>query len=388
MDGLWAPSRTGWSMGLVVARLDLVPPGWWCGCPATPAHKWKTLTTCATTRNISTTHPQPSSAPGAELTAPPELRIDALNNRNRIVEAARESLAALGLDVPMAVIARSAGVGMATLYRRFPTKEVLVTEVFADQIHTRASAVDDALADPDPWRGFRTFIGQAGAMQAADRGFTVAFTSAFRARAVGGFAVLVQRAKDSGQLRPDFVQDDFISLLMANSAGLTEFPRSVENTDAALTRPQRLVAYLLLPGRPRPSTAASHPAQCGPLVRPASGSARAGEVAGRRSVVRVPGRARSGLPRKGRARRARLPRRRLLRGRPPTVAAKLCETVSIVMLMRLKTRPIGCVNAAMRRSSKIFGQHGGASIPPWWIGSAAGRAPCEGRTDADRVARH
>ena len=74
-------------------------------------------------------------------------------------------------------------------------------------------------------------------------------------------------------------------------------------------------------------------------------------------------------------------------GWPPFVG-KLCETNPVVMLTGLKTRPIGHVNAAMRRSSKIFGQYGGASIPPWWIGSAAERASCEERTDADRVARH
>lgn len=49
--------------------------------------------------------------------------------------------------------------------------------------------------------------------------------------------------------------------------------------------------------------------------------------------------------------------------RPP-FAGKLCEIVSIVMLRGLKTRPMGCVNAAKRRSSTIFGQYGGASIPP------------------------
>ncbi|MEE2045582.1 helix-turn-helix domain-containing protein, partial [Nocardiopsis tropica] len=62
------------------------------------------------------------------------LRSDARHNRRRIMEAAREAFAERGIDVPMVAIARRAGVGPATLYRRFPTRETLVAEVFADEM--------------------------------------------------------------------------------------------------------------------------------------------------------------------------------------------------------------------------------------------------------------
>ena len=58
---------------------------------------------------------------------PHALRSDARDNRELILDAARRAFAAEGLDVPMREIARRAGVGPATLYRRFPTKEMLVT---------------------------------------------------------------------------------------------------------------------------------------------------------------------------------------------------------------------------------------------------------------------
>ncbi|GAA0825509.1 TetR/AcrR family transcriptional regulator [Streptosporangium amethystogenes subsp. fukuiense] len=176
------------------------------------------------------------------------LRTDALHNRNRIVEAARETFAALGLDVTMREIARRADVGVATLYRRFPTKESLITEVFAEQIAECASAVDDALADPDPWHGFCTVIEKACTMQAVDRGFTAVFLSAFPG-AIGfereldhnvrGFAELTRRAKESGRLRADFAYDDLKLLIMANGGV------SAESPEATLAASRRLVALLL-----------------------------------------------------------------------------------------------------------------------------------------------
>ncbi|WP_440073416.1 TetR/AcrR family transcriptional regulator [Streptosporangium sp. OZ121] len=176
------------------------------------------------------------------------LRVDALHNRNRILEAAREAFATLGLGVPMAAIARRAGVGVATLYRRFPTRESLITEVFADQMEACVSVVDEALADPDPWHGFCTVIEKVCAMQAADRGFTAAFLTAFpdavdhereRVRAERGFAELTRRAKDAGRLRADFEPADLVLLLMANSGIVAE------SAEEALMASRRLVAYLL-----------------------------------------------------------------------------------------------------------------------------------------------
>ena len=81
---------------------------------------------------------------------PQTLRSDALDNRERILDAARAVFAAEGLDVPMREIARRAGVGPATLYRRFPTKQALAAEAFTDQMHACHAIVEEGLADPDP----------------------------------------------------------------------------------------------------------------------------------------------------------------------------------------------------------------------------------------------
>ncbi|GAA0242814.1 helix-turn-helix domain-containing protein [Cryptosporangium japonicum] len=153
------------------------------------------------------------------------LRSDAQDNRVRILEAAREVFAAEGLGVPMREIARRAGVGPATLYRRFPTKEALVTEVFTDQMCGCRAIVDEGCADPDPWRGFCLVIEKICALHALDRGFTAAFLATFpkaidftadRDYALSAIAGLARRAKDAGRLRPDFVVDDLVLMLMAN----------------------------------------------------------------------------------------------------------------------------------------------------------------------------
>ncbi|MGW0214512.1 TetR/AcrR family transcriptional regulator [Micromonospora chokoriensis] len=157
---------------------------------------------------------------------PHTLRSDALDNRERIIEAARAVFAVDGLEVPMREVARRAGVAPATLYRRFPTKEMLVTEAFAEQMNACHAVVDEGLADPDPWHGFCLVIEKMCELHARDRGFTAALISTFphavdfearREYALTAIDELARRAKEAGRLRPDFVLDDVLLVLMANS---------------------------------------------------------------------------------------------------------------------------------------------------------------------------
>ena len=154
------------------------------------------------------------------------LRSDARDNRDLILNAARAAFAAEGLNVPMREIARRAGVGPATLYRRFPTKQALVTEAVRGQLGACRAIVAEGAADPDPWRGFRRLIERICELHARDRGLTAAVMAAFphamdvaadREYALRGTAELARRAKEAGRLRPDFVLDDLILMLMANN---------------------------------------------------------------------------------------------------------------------------------------------------------------------------
>lgn len=153
------------------------------------------------------------------------LRSDARDNRERILEAAHAVFATEGLDVPMREIARRAGVGPATLYRRFPTKEALIAEAFAEQINRCSAVVDEGLAMTDPWEGFRHVIEQVCDLHARDRGFTMAFMgdypqeldfAATKRRSVVALGQLLQRAKAAGVVRPDIVVNDLILMIMAH----------------------------------------------------------------------------------------------------------------------------------------------------------------------------
>jgi AcrR family transcriptional regulator len=120
--------------------------------------------------------------PGAEHVDEPAarpLRSEAERNRAQIIAAARRLLGRGGVSVSMASVARDAGVGIATLFRRFPTKEDLVAAVFADRMDAHVAAAAAALDDPDPWHGLVGFLESVCAMQAADYGFADVLTMTF-----------------------------------------------------------------------------------------------------------------------------------------------------------------------------------------------------------------
>jgi AcrR family transcriptional regulator len=158
------------------------------------------------------------------------LRVDAERNRGRIVEAAQAAFAAHGLAVPLETVADNAGVGIATLYRRFPTRDDLVAACFERRVEDYARAAEEALDAPDAWTGFCGYVERICAMQAADRGLTNVLTRTFpNARALEahrtrGHAMvvrLIERAQAEGFLRRDVVPEDIVLLLMAN-AGVVE----------------------------------------------------------------------------------------------------------------------------------------------------------------------
>lgn len=178
------------------------------------------------------------------------LRADAARNRSAIVDTARVVFAEQGLDVAFDEIARRAGIGNATLYRRFPSRAHLVAAVFAEQMAEHVAAVEAALADPDPWSGLRTYVVAIAALQAHDRGLadlvTIDISAApeiesLRIRAFGGVVTLFERAKAAGALRAECSPEDVLVLLMAN-AGL------VERTGSGASRASARLVHLVLDG--------------------------------------------------------------------------------------------------------------------------------------------
>jgi AcrR family transcriptional regulator len=154
------------------------------------------------------------------------LRADAQLNRDRILSAAAEVFAERGVNVPLDEIARRAGVGVATLYRRFPTRADLAEAAFERSMSQYTEAVDRALANPRASEGFRRLIFDVCELQARDAGLRDLLTTAFPAtstveqrtsEAVERLKVLIAHAQDEGALRQDLVVGDVVVMLLANS---------------------------------------------------------------------------------------------------------------------------------------------------------------------------
>ena len=150
------------------------------------------------------------------------LRRDAQANRERILEAARAVFAEEGIDASVEQIAQRAGVGMGTLYRRFPTKHDLVEAVIAESRDAFVSAAEDGLAHDDPWAGFCLFVERVLALHAENRALRelLAGTEHGEARDEVRRRVrplvrrLVERAQADGSLRADFVPEDMPLVFM------------------------------------------------------------------------------------------------------------------------------------------------------------------------------
>jgi AcrR family transcriptional regulator len=193
------------------------------------------------------------------------LRRDAERNRERLLDAARAVFDERGVDAPYEEIARRAGVGIGTLYRRFPAREALIDALFADKAHRYLRASEEALTAGDAWDGFAGFVQRICQMQAEDRGFADVLTATFpsgsapdvaaaTASARRNAAKLVQRARKGGQLRPDFKLQDFVWILIANGAYLQATREIAPNAW------RRYVALILDAARtPTPSTLPTAP---------------------------------------------------------------------------------------------------------------------------------
>ena len=140
------------------------------------------------------------------------LRADAQRNHDRIIRAGHEAFAEQGLEVSMEEIARRAQVGHATLYRRFPSKQVLLRAIFETRLAELERRIDAACGDPDPWAGLVGGLGAVLDAQArnlallqmlAQTGELPALKSELRARVFDPLCALLTRAQAGGQVRTD-----------------------------------------------------------------------------------------------------------------------------------------------------------------------------------------
>lgn len=154
------------------------------------------------------------------------LRKDAAENRTKLLEAASVIFTRQGTDAPLEAIASEAGVGIATLYRRFPTREALLAAVIEEELDLYLTAVDAALAASDPWVGFSAFVEAMFLLQSNHPGLCHApfvdlpgaeRLEQGRERMQAAIEELMARAKDAGRVRPEVTTADLMLLAWGNT---------------------------------------------------------------------------------------------------------------------------------------------------------------------------
>ena len=148
------------------------------------------------------------------------LRADAARNAERILRAARTVYAELGPDAPVEAVARRAGVGERTLYRRFPAKADLVRAALDQSIAEHLMpAIEDARHVDDPFGGLNQLIEAAIGLGAREHHL---LTAVHRAGALTAdisdslnqaLHELVRRGQEAGRVRADLVADDLPRLM-------------------------------------------------------------------------------------------------------------------------------------------------------------------------------
>ncbi|WP_234356807.1 TetR/AcrR family transcriptional regulator [Streptomyces sp. NBRC 110028] len=203
--------------------------------------------------------------------ARPRMRADARRNREEILRAAREVFADQGPDAPLDEIARRAGVGIATLYRRFPTRPDLLRGVAAEVFTAvDAAARRAAGAEGDPAGALRRFMHDAldlkiGSVVPALLGHITAGELFGRERGDAADPVetvdrLLARARAAGAIRPDVVFGDIVLMIIRLSRPLPGGGR-IPDDDALAHRQLDLYVDGLRPsGSARPATPLGGPA--------------------------------------------------------------------------------------------------------------------------------
>jgi AcrR family transcriptional regulator len=149
------------------------------------------------------------------------VRADARRNLDRVLGAATECFAEHGVDATVDEVAKRAGVGHGTVFRRFPTKEALLDAVLAKELDRMVLHAHAALASHDAWDGFAEFFRAAAEGYARNRALIEAEE---RCRELPQMQVLqpaahelVHRAQKAGSLRRDLSADEIFDLVPAAS---------------------------------------------------------------------------------------------------------------------------------------------------------------------------
>ena len=160
---------------------------------------------------------------GIPVTAAPSLRADAQRNRERILSAAEAVFLERGADATMEDVARRAGVGIGTLYRRFPTRESLLAEAYSARFLAVAAESRARANALEPLAALRAYLEELVVYTSVYRGFAASLGAILQSGTAGCEAMgtegrrLLDRAQQSGAVRADVSFDDLVVVAVATS---------------------------------------------------------------------------------------------------------------------------------------------------------------------------
>jgi AcrR family transcriptional regulator len=159
-------------------------------------------------------------------------RADARVNREKLVAAARALFTDKGTSAPLEEVAERAGVGIATLYRHFPTRQALLEAVYVDEVEAMAQAAAN-LAELPPWDALTQWLHQYLGFAATKRALNEALMEtdpdstvllSCRLAIAGAGTELVERAQRAGVVRADTNFVDVVRMVGAIAMVPTEDP--------------------------------------------------------------------------------------------------------------------------------------------------------------------
>ena len=185
-----------------------------------------------------------TSKRGKKLSDEHALRADAQKNRERILAAAEELFLEKGAGVSLEEVAKRAGVGIGTLYRRFPTREALLAATSNERFMSLAES--SRARDPDltPSDGLRAYLEELARNTSIYRSVAASLGTVIQCGTPGCNAVmaeghrLLQCGQDAGSIRPDVTYEDLIYVVTAISI-------AIENDRSSKSRIGHLVDLFL-----------------------------------------------------------------------------------------------------------------------------------------------
>jgi AcrR family transcriptional regulator len=152
-------------------------------------------------------------------------RADALRNRDLLLEAAKSVFSAGGPEASLEAVARTAGVGIGTLYRHFPTREALFEAVYRHEVQQLADLAERLKKETRPIEALRQWMRSIVKFVATKKGMStalalavskdsdlVSYSSDRLARAIG---LLMEQAIAAGEVRSDVSPEDLLRAIVA-----------------------------------------------------------------------------------------------------------------------------------------------------------------------------